>query len=110
MFFHSRICAFALAAALMVTMGGVPAAHDAKYPNWKGQWQAINPPFGDQIIKFDPTKRSGPWQQAPLTPEYQRGLEDSMADQAWELSERAGDPRRQTAHDGGTKDGIHHHA
>ena len=82
MFSRGWICAFALAAALMVTMGGVGAAHDAKYPNWKGQWQAINPPFGDQIIKFDPTKRSGPWQQAPLTPEYQRVLEDSMADQA----------------------------
>jgi len=82
MFFRSWICAFALAAALMVTMRGARAAHDAKYPNWKGQWQAINPPFGDQIIKFDPTKRSGPWQQAPLTPEYQRVLEDSMADQA----------------------------
>jgi hypothetical protein len=82
MFFRSRISAFALVAALMLTVGGVRAADDAKYPNWKGQWLAINPPFGDQIIKFDPTKRSGPWQQAPLTPEYKRVLEDSMADQA----------------------------
>ena len=30
--------ALALAAALMVTMGGARAAEDAKYPNWKGQW------------------------------------------------------------------------
>jgi hypothetical protein len=31
---------------------------------------------------FDPTKPWGPGQQAPLTPEYQKVLEDSMADQA----------------------------
>jgi len=82
MFYRSGTCGLALAAALTVTMGGAQAADEAKYPNWKGQWQAINPSLGDQIIKFDPTKRSGPWQQAPLTPEYQRVLEDSMADQA----------------------------
>jgi hypothetical protein len=75
MLYRSGICGFALAAALTVTMGGAQGAGDAIYPNWKGQWQAINPSLADQIIKFDPTKRSGPWQQAPLTPEYQRALE-----------------------------------
>ena len=78
----SRISGVVVAAALMVTIGSARAADNAKYPNWKGQWLGINPPLGDQIIKFDPTKRSGPWQQAPLTPEYQKVLEDSMADQA----------------------------
>ena len=34
------------------------------------------------MIKFDPTKAWGPAQQAPLTPEYQKVLEESMADQA----------------------------
>ena len=82
MFCRSWTCAFSLAAALMVATDSVRAADEAKFPNWKGQWLAINPPFGDQIIKFDPTKRSGPWQQAPLTREYQKVLEDSMADQA----------------------------
>ena len=82
MFRCSRICAVVLAAALTLTKDSALAADSAKYPNWKGQWLAINPPLGDQIIKFDPTKRSGPWQQAPLTPEYQKVLEDSMADQA----------------------------
>jgi hypothetical protein len=72
---------FALATALMVAVGA-QGADDTKYPNWKGQWEAINPPLGGQIIKFDPTKSSGPAQQAPLTPEYQKVLEDSMADQA----------------------------
>jgi hypothetical protein len=66
----------------MVTMGGARAADDAKYPNWKGQWDYINPRFGGQGVKFDPTKAFGPAQQAPLTPEYQKIHEDSMADQA----------------------------
>jgi hypothetical protein len=74
--------AFALAAALMMTMGVARAADDAKYPNWKGQWDTVNPRLGGQAIKFDPTKPWGPAQQAPLTPEYQKVLEDSMADQA----------------------------
>jgi hypothetical protein len=74
--------ALALAAALMVTVGGARAADDAKYPNWKGQWDTVNPRLGGQAIKFDPTKAWGPAQQAPLTPEYQKVLEDSMADQA----------------------------
>jgi hypothetical protein len=74
--------AVALAGALMVIMGGAQAADDAKYPNWKGQWDTVNPRLGGQAIKFDPTKAWGPAQQAPLTPEYQKVLEASMADQA----------------------------
>ena len=34
------------------------------------------------MVKFDPTKPWGRGQQAPLTPEYQKVHEDSMADQA----------------------------
>jgi hypothetical protein len=70
-------------AALSLPTGDASAWDDAKYPNWKGQWLAINPPLGGQTpVKFDPTKAAGPAQQAPLTPEYQKVLEDSMADQA----------------------------
>jgi hypothetical protein len=82
MLHQSSTGAFALAVALTMTVAGAQAADDAKYPNWKGQWDTINPRFGGQIIKFDPTKPWGPAQQAPLTPEYQKVLEDSMADQA----------------------------
>jgi hypothetical protein len=84
MLYRSSTGILALAAALMTAMGGARAADEAKYPNWKGEWNAINPPLGanSQIIKFDPTKASGPAQLAPLTPEYQKVLEDSMADQA----------------------------
>jgi hypothetical protein len=82
MLFRSLIGAIALAAMAMPTLDA-RALDDAKYPNWKGQWQGVNPPLGGpSAIKFDPTKASGPAQQAPLTPEYQKVLEDSMADQA----------------------------
>jgi hypothetical protein len=74
--------ALALAAVLTAAMSAVQAADDAKYPNWKGQWDAINPRLGGQGVKFDPTKPFGPAQQAPLTPEYQKIHEASMADQA----------------------------
>jgi hypothetical protein len=78
---RSSAGAFAFAAVLMMTIAA-QAADDAKYPNWKGQWDAINPRFGGQAIKYDPTKAFGPAQQAPLTPEYRKVHEESMADQA----------------------------
>jgi hypothetical protein len=82
MAYRGSIGAFTLAVALLVPMGAALTADDAKYPNWSGQWFTVNPPLGTQVIKFDPTKPFGPAQQAPLTPEYQKVLEDSMADQA----------------------------
>src|SRR5258706_16297342 len=75
--------AVALTIAFALTMvGGAAVADEPKFPNWKGQWITINPRLGGQVIKFDPTKPWGPAQQAPLTPEYQKVLEASMADQA----------------------------
>ena len=68
-------------AALAIATGIVEASEDMKYPNWNGQW-------GRFIVRglpgqpsFDQTKGWGPYQQAPLTPEYQKVLEESMADQ-----------------------------
>jgi hypothetical protein len=78
--YRGSIGAFAVA-ALMMTVA-TRAADDARYPDWKGQWDAINPRLGGQAIKFDPTKPWGPAQQAPLTPEYKKIHEESMADQA----------------------------
>jgi hypothetical protein len=77
---RSSIGAFVLAAALTATVGA--SAAEMKYPNWKGRWDPINPRLGGQGVKFDPTKAFGPAQQAPLTPEYQKVHEESMADQA----------------------------
>jgi hypothetical protein len=82
MSYRNSVGTFAMAAAMMVTIAGAHAADGAKYPNWKGQWDAINPRLGGQGVKFDPNKAFGPAQQAPLTPEYQKVHEESMADQA----------------------------
>src|SRR5882762_6738123 len=72
-----------VALAMIISLSGSAAvADEPKYPSWKGQWITINPRLGGQVIKFDPTKPWGPAQQAPLTPEYQKVLEASMADQA----------------------------
>jgi hypothetical protein len=73
----------AVLAAVASPAENARAWDDTKYPNWKGQWISVNPPLGGGTpVKFDPTKAAGPAQQAPLTPEYQTVLEDSMADQA----------------------------
>jgi hypothetical protein len=96
MMLRSSTCAVAVALAATLTMvGAVQANDDAKYPNWKGAWARWAPPnaardpgnggtgftAGGQP-SFDQTKPWGPGQQAPLTPEYQKVLEDSLADQA----------------------------
>src|ERR1700676_1469950 len=46
MLHQSPTGAVALAVVLTISIGGVQAADDAKYPNWKGQWDTINPRFG----------------------------------------------------------------
>jgi hypothetical protein len=74
--------ALALAAALMVTVSGAWAADDGKYPDWRGAWgRFVVRGLGGQP-SFDQTKPWGFGQQAPLTAEYQKVLEDSIADQA----------------------------
>jgi hypothetical protein len=87
MLYGSATRGFALAAALAVTisgttMSGGQAGEAAKYPNWRGQWDTVSPRLGGQSIKYDPYKPFGLAQQAPLTPEYQKIHEESMADQA----------------------------
>jgi hypothetical protein len=68
-------------AALVLPIGGAQAA-DAKYPDWRGAWaRFVVPGLGGQP-SFDQTKPWGLGQQAPLTPEYQKVLADSIADQA----------------------------
>jgi hypothetical protein len=82
MLYKQSVCAIVFATSLCATIAGVQTADDPKYPNWKGLWNAINYRFDGQVIKYDPNKPWGPAQKAPLTPEYQKVLEDSMADQA----------------------------
>jgi len=70
-----------LAFALMLTIGA-QAADPAMYPDLRGAWSRfVVRGLGGQP-SFDQTKPWGPGQQAPLTPEYQKILDDSIADQA----------------------------
>jgi hypothetical protein len=74
---------FALTATMMLTGGRALAADDGKYPtNWKGEWTRVIHREVEVQGAFDQTKRFGLGQEAPLTPEYQKVLADSMADQA----------------------------
>jgi hypothetical protein len=83
-------CATALAAALLAPIGA-QAFDDAKYPDLRGQWGRVAVPSGFyRGVQYDPHKQAGPWQQAPLTPEYQAIFEANLADQA--LGGQAGDP------------------
>jgi hypothetical protein len=81
----SRFCSghtIALAAALVILTGGAQAFDDSKYPDWKGQWtRAIVPGIPQGNPSFDPTKRRGLAQEAPLTPEYQAIFEANLKDQ-----------------------------
>jgi hypothetical protein len=80
---HCRSLIGAIAvAALAIPIGGVQASDDAKYPDWRGAWaRFVVPGLGGQP-SFDQTKPWGLGQQAPLTAEYQKVLEASLADQA----------------------------
>ena len=66
----------ALAAILWMTSAAAQAFDESKYPDWSGQWRRTSG------IQWDPSKRIGRGQQAPLTPEYQAVFEASLADQA----------------------------
>ena len=82
-------------AAAVMTAGPGAAAEGIKYPDWQGAWSRWVPPravrdpgngganltAGGQP-SFDQTKPWGRGQEAPLTPEYQKVLDDSIADQA----------------------------
>jgi hypothetical protein len=76
----------------MMIGNDLKAADVAKYPDLKGAWWPSVPPAsfvspsgirtpGGQP-SFDQTKPWGRGQEAPLIPEYQKVLEDSIADQA----------------------------
>jgi hypothetical protein len=81
MTFHNRIGPF-LVVALAICAGDAGAADDAKYPDWAGQWERFVVRGLPGQPSFDQTKPWGFGQEAPLTPEYRKVLEDSIADQA----------------------------
>src|SRR6516162_4965951 len=84
----------AITAAVIATMAVASAAQAAegRYPDWKGAWTRWFPPgsvlepnggftAGGQP-SHDQTKPWGRGQEAPLTPEYDKVFEASLADQA----------------------------
>jgi len=64
--------------ALVMMVADAAAFDDSLYPAFNGQWRR---PAGVGI-GWDETKPSGKAQNPPLTPEYQKVWESSMADQA----------------------------
>jgi hypothetical protein len=91
MAYRKLLHAIGVAGACVMFCSGVNAAQAAKFPEWKGAWERYVPPVsvvspsglrtpGGQP-SFDQTKPWGRAQGAPLTPEYQKVLEDSIADQ-----------------------------
>ena len=89
--YRNLILAIKLAGAIMMCAGAAQAA-DAKYPDWRGAWERWFPPNAVLDLNhiytaggqpsFDQTKPWGHGQQAPLTSEYQKVFEESLADQA----------------------------
>src|SRR5713226_8278824 len=68
-------------AVLTIAIGDARALEESKYPDWSGQWERFVVRGLPGQPSFDQTKGWGPWQEAPLTPEYRKIMEDSMADQ-----------------------------
>jgi hypothetical protein len=79
---HRNLIGAGAFAALLTASITAQAFEDAKYPDLGGQWIAVRIPGVKGQPAFDPTKPWGRGQQAPLTPEYQKVLEASIADQA----------------------------
>jgi hypothetical protein len=89
--YRTSITAIAVAGFLMIA--GAAQAADPKYPDWRGAWERWVPPNavldpGNGIYtaggqpSFDQSKPWGRGQDAPLTPEYEKVFEESLADQA----------------------------
>jgi hypothetical protein len=72
----------ALTAVFAVASTSVQAFDESKYPDWSGAWRRITVPGITGQPAYDPTKRLGKAQNAPLTPEAMALLEASIADQA----------------------------
>jgi hypothetical protein len=80
MLYRSLLAAIALA-ALSAATAGAQIFDYSKYPDLKGQWNRFIVPGLPGLPSFDQTRPWGFGQGAPLTPEYQAILKESIADQ-----------------------------
>jgi hypothetical protein len=80
MLYRSLLAAIALA-ALSASTAGAQIFDYSKYPDLKGQWNRFVVPGLPGLPSFDQTRPWGFGQGAPLTPEYQAILKESIADQ-----------------------------
>jgi hypothetical protein len=78
---RSAMGAMALAAMLCASLGGARAFDDAKYPDLRGQWIGVRGTAGGGQPSFDPVKRWGTTQDAPLIPEYEAMFKANLIDQ-----------------------------
>ena len=82
MIYRNLIGTVAFAVGLTMAVIDAWAFDQAKYPDWAGAWRRVPVPGITGAPGYDQTKRLGPPQQAPLTPEAEAVLKASMADQA----------------------------
>src|SRR6266849_36605 len=82
MLYRSLIGVMALTASFGLTLTDALAFDESKYPDWKGAWRRVAVPGVVGQPSYDPTKRGGHAQEAPLTPEYQAIFEANLKDQA----------------------------
>jgi hypothetical protein len=80
--YRASIGAVTLLASLCATFAGALAFDESKYPDWKGAWRRVAVPGIVGQPSYDPTKRGGSEQQAPLTAKYQAIFEANLKDQA----------------------------
>jgi hypothetical protein len=81
---HQKLVATIALAAAALTLGlaEAQAFDEAKYPDWGGAWRRIPIRGVTGQPGYDPTKRLGRGQEAPLTAEATAIMEASIADQA----------------------------
>jgi hypothetical protein len=78
---RGAIGALALAAMLCASASGACAFDDAQYPDLHGQWIGVRGTAGGGQPSFDPVKRWGTTQDAPLIPEYEAMFKANLIDQ-----------------------------
>src|ERR1700686_4536862 len=74
--YRGLIGAATFAAMTLAPIAGAGADDVSRYPDWRGEWvRAVG-------VQWDPTKPAARGQQAPLTAEYQKIYDATLAQQA----------------------------